>query len=108
MIPDTRRLLRFLTLSLAGPMAASAQGASPPAARTAAAISVADLRSRLFRIADDSMMGRETGSRGAFQTAKYVADEFQRLGLQPAGESGGWFQAVPFFIPTADPATGPV
>ena len=48
------------------------------------------------------MMGRETGSKGDFQTADYVAAEFQRLGLTPAGEGGGWFQAVPFWI--ASPA----
>jgi Peptidase family M28 len=77
--------------------------AAPPIAaqtRTSPPLSAADLRSRLFRIADDSMMGRETGSKGAFQTAEYVAAEFKRLGLQPAGEGGGWFQTVPFWIQT--------
>ena len=68
------------------------------AARTSPAITAADLRSRLFRIADDSMLGRETGSKGAFQTADYVAAEFKRLGLTPMGEQGTWFQAVPFWV----------
>ncbi len=68
------------------------------AVRTSPAITIADLQSRLFRIADDSMLGRETGSKGAFQTADYVAAEFTRLGLKPAGEQGGWFQAVPFWV----------
>lgn len=79
----------------------AAAGTAPIAAqvRTNPAITAADLRSRLYRIADDSMMGRETGSKGAFQTAEYVAAEFKRLGLQPAGEGGGWFQPVPFWIP---------
>jgi hypothetical protein len=71
--------------------------AAQAAARTSPAITVADMRSRLFRIADDSMLGRETGSKGAFQTADYVAAEFRRVGLTPAGEQGGWFQAVPFW-----------
>ena len=69
--------------------------------RTTPAITVADLRTRLFLIADDSMMGRETGSKGDFQTAEYIAAEFQRLGLKPAGEQG-WFQTVPFWV--ASPA----
>src|SRR5579862_6409366 len=71
---------------------------TPLAAQTSPAITVADLRSRLDRIADDSMMGRETGSLGDFKTATYVALEFQRVGLKPAGENGGWFQQVPFWV----------
>ena len=93
----SRRPLFALLLAAVAAAPLSAQ------ARTAPAITAADLRSRLFRIADDSMMGRETGSKGAFQTAEYVAAEFKRLGLQPAGEGGGWFQAVPFWVPA--PAT---
>jgi len=69
---------------------------------TAAAISAQDLRQRLFALADDSMGGRRSGSIGDFKAAAYVAAEFQRLGLQPAGEGGTWFQAVPFFF--AEPA----
>ena len=72
--------------------------AAQAAPRTSPAITVADLRSRLFRIADDSMLGRETGSKGASQTADYVAAEFRRLGLSPAGERGSWFQVVPFWV----------
>jgi hypothetical protein len=67
-------------------------------AKTSAAITIADLRTRLFLIADDSMLGRETGSKGDFQTAEYVATEFKRVGLTPGGEQGGWFQTVPFWI----------
>ncbi|HEU4786945.1 MAG TPA: hypothetical protein VFS57_06045, partial [Gemmatimonadaceae bacterium] len=36
---------------------------------TSADITEADLHHRLFLIADDSMMGRESGSEGDFQTA---------------------------------------
>src|SRR3954470_5209435 len=64
---------------------------------TTAEISEADLRHRLFLIADDSMMGRESGSLGNFKAAAYVASEFQRLGLEPAGENGTYFQTVPFW-----------
>jgi hypothetical protein len=84
----------ILAIATSSPQVMLAQAAI----RTSPAITVADLRSRLFRIADDSMLGRETGSKGAFQTADYVAAEFTRLGLKPAGEQGGWFQAVPFWV----------
>src|SRR5258705_13530823 len=65
-------------------------------AQTQPAITAADLRQRLYPIADDSLMGRETGSAGAFKASAYVAAEFRRLGLEPAGDRGTYFQAVPF------------
>src|SRR5882757_8243246 len=57
------------------------------------AITTADLRQRLYLIAADSLMGRETGSEGAFKASAYVASEFRRLRLEPAGDSGTYFQA---------------
>src|SRR6267154_201093 len=71
--------------------------------QTQPAITVADLRRRLFLIADDSLMGRETGSEGAFKASAYVAAEFRRLGLEPAGDKGTYFQTVPFSVVAADP-----
>ncbi len=75
---------------------------SSVAGQTQPAITAADLRQRLFLIADDSMMGRETGSEGAFKTSAYVAAEFRRLGLEPAGDSGTYFQKVPFWVVAVD------
>ena len=71
--------------------------------RTVAAITTADLEYRLRIIADDSMMGRESGSDGDYKTADYVASEFRRLGLEPAGENGTYFQTVPFWSVSVDP-----
>src|SRR6266700_8048336 len=72
-------------------------------AQTQPAITGADLRQRLYLIADDSLMGRETGSEGAFKASAYVAAEFRRLGLEPAGDKGTYFQTVPFSVVAADP-----
>jgi len=36
-------------------------------------------------LADDNMQGRETGSAGYLEAARYVAAEFERAGLAPAG-----------------------
>lgn len=97
---------RVLSLSLAvvlGTACQSASGAGASNARYAPmwvsepAITAADLRQRLYLIADDSLMGRETGSLGAFKASAYVASEFKRLGLEPAGDSGTYFQTVPFW-----------
>src|SRR6266496_801030 len=76
---------------------------SAVAAQTQPAITAADLRQRLFLIADDSMMGRETGSEGAFKASAYVAAEFRRLGLEPAGDKGTYFQTIPFWDVKVDP-----
>src|SRR5512147_1856354 len=80
---------------------------TPTAARSTGVTNVditeADLRHRLFLIADDSMMGRESGSEGDFKTAAYIASEFKRLGLEPAGENGTYFQTVPFWRAAVDP-----
>lgn len=84
---------RCLVLGLAlaaGPL--SAQSSSSGAARAAATITAADVAHRVGVIADDSMLGRDTPSRGLELTAHYVADQFRRFGLRPGGDKGGWFQ----------------
>jgi hypothetical protein len=68
---------------------------SHPPQPTSAAISEADLRTRLFIFADDSMQGREAGTEGHLKSTEYIARELQALGLQPAGENGTFFQQVP-------------
>jgi hypothetical protein len=63
---------------------------------TAAAISANDLRSRLYPLSDDSMAGRRIGERGNWRGTEYIASEFKRLGLKPAGDSGTFFQTLPY------------
>jgi hypothetical protein len=63
------------------------------AARNAAAtITEADIRSRIFVIAHDSMGGRNTPSPGLEKTAAYIAAEFKRFGLKPGGDDGTFIQ----------------
>ncbi len=98
----------LLALALAGCATAAAPGAAPtPAATpgalprsfdprpTSAAISPTDLMSRVYVFADDSMLGREAGTEGERRASAYLVAELQRLGVQPAGENGTWFQDVP-------------
>jgi hypothetical protein len=72
---------------------------------TSAAIDARDLMTRLYVFADDSMMGREAGTIGALKGTAYIAAEVKRLGLRPAGDSGSYFQNVPFIARTLDPQT---
>ena len=76
-------------------------GASP--ASSSAAITAADLRARLAIYADDSMQGRKAGTPGNFRATDYLASEARRIGLQPAGDDGGYFQAVPLVVRTLAP-----
>ena len=46
-------------------------------------------------LADDSLEGRDTGSRGHLVASQYIASNFQQLGLQPAGDNQHFFQQVP-------------
>ena len=83
--------LSVLAIPLLLPVALAAQ--SPQAVtRAAATITEADVRRRIMLIADDSMKGRDTPSPELEMTARYIASEFQRFGLRPAGDSGGYLQ----------------
>ena len=46
-------------------------------------------------LADDSLEGRQTGTDGYRKAASYVAEQFQRAGLKPAGTQG-YLQSVQF------------
>ncbi len=63
---------------------------------TAAAITPADLMTRLYIFADDSMMGRQAGRAGNMMGTNYIAAELKRLGIKPGGDHGGYFQTLPY------------
>ena len=77
---------------LVGLFCASPLAAQSAVTRAAGTITQADVARRVGIIAHDSMMGRDTPSRGLDLTAQYVASEFKRFGLKPAGDSGGYIQ----------------
>jgi hypothetical protein len=62
---------------------------------TSPAITEDDLKVRLYAFAADSMMGREAGTIWNVKATDYVAAQFARYGLRPAGDSGTFFQVVP-------------
>jgi len=67
-------------------------------APTKPAIDVRDLQIRLYQFADDSMQGRQVGRLGNQKGTDYIAAEMKRLGLQPAGDNGTYFQVLPYHI----------
>ena len=69
---------------------------------TTADITVRDVMTRTYVIADDSMEGRDTGRRGGLRSALYIAGELKRLGIEPAGDNGTYFQAIPWVSRSPD------
>ena len=74
-----------------------------PGARVAAALSADVLRGHLEFLADDALEGRAPGTRGGELAQKYLGSQFRRLGLEPAGDSGTYYQRVPIIALTPSP-----
>ena len=74
-------LLLLLTLQSPGSVQQAAQS-----------ITESDIRRRVGLIADDSMRGRDTPSPELDKAAAYIAGEYRRLGLRPAGDNNGYLQ----------------
>jgi Zn-dependent M28 family amino/carboxypeptidase len=73
------------------------------AANVARAVDGRVLRAHLEFLADDALEGRRPGTRGGELAAKYIASQFARLGLQPAGDSGTYYHHVPIITLTPQP-----
>ncbi|MGZ3408689.1 MAG: M28 family peptidase, partial [Polyangia bacterium] len=55
-------------------------------------VTVAALAAHVRMLSDDLLEGRAPATRGSELAMKYIATQFERLGLQPAGDDGGWLQ----------------
>lgn len=104
MMPTTRlptavraSLLAF-SLALALPRALTAQSpatppaVTPPTPRAWAAIREADLKRDLFAMASPEMRGREGGTIDEMRASIWVAEQYAKIGLEPMGDGGTWFQ----------------
>src|SRR5947208_6112056 len=84
-----------LSIRIAILFAVCASGAELPADWKLAVdrISAQSLRGHLSFLASDLLEGRATPSRGLDLAAEYVAAQFRRVGLEPAGDDG-YFQTA--------------
>ena len=73
-----------------------ALGEVPALPESIAEISPDDLRLHVEALASEAMEGRLTGTEGEQLATAYVADAFERLGLEPAGDDGSYFQPFDF------------
>ena len=85
-------LATFTLGLLAGSSQVWAQSDAEEAMKTIRPVAI---RAGIRFLSDDALEGRGTGSRGYEIAAQYMASQFESLGLQPAGDHGTYFQAVP-------------
>ena len=74
----------------------------PLAADTTADINSEDLRQRIRILADDAFEGRGPAAEKGELSADWIAAELARVGAQPAGEDGTWYQTVGMVEQTLD------
>jgi hypothetical protein len=88
-------LALFVFVSLAALAQTPAPKVAVPAQWRAALeqVSAEDMRGHLSFIASDALEGRKTPSRGLDLAAEYIAAQFRRAGLEPAGDDG-YFQTA--------------
>jgi hypothetical protein len=67
------------------------------------AVSAESLRGHLSFISSDALEGRKTPSRGLDVAAEYIAAQFRRAGLEPAGDDG-YFQTADWRLSARDAA----
>ena len=94
-----RLSLSAAALALILPASLPAQSPDRPAT-TDPVFTPAAMRAHVEFLADDLLKGRDTGSEGHEIAARYVASQFDGLGLKPAGDADGqgrsWLQRITF------------
>src|SRR6184192_3881720 len=77
-----------------------------PATRAAPlpAVSTAAMDAHLKYLADDLLEGRAPATRGGLLAARYIAAQFEALGLEPAARDGSYFQSVALVGMTPHPS----
>ncbi|MEA3041960.1 MAG: hypothetical protein QOC65_1449 [Sphingomonadales bacterium] len=78
------------------PAALAAAAAAAVAQTPASDFAPERFRAHVTFLADDLLEGRETGTRGYDIAARYVAAQYEALGLSAGGPQGSWYQQVPF------------
>ena len=58
-------------------------------------VSAEAIRRHTVVLGGDALEGRAPGSRGGQLAASYIAEELEKLGLEPLGDDGSFFQQVP-------------
>jgi hypothetical protein len=93
LLPKPRRRVVLLLLAAALVLGAAELSLSPDVRAALELISADSLRGHVSFLASDVLEGRDTPSRGLDVAAEYIAAQFRRAGLEPAGDDG-YFQTA--------------
>src|SRR6476469_2497539 len=85
-----RRPLLLLVLLFSSSVAEAQAAPRPPSAITA--IRQADIQRDLYVMGGDAMRGREAGTLDEMRASVWSAEQMEKIGLQPLGDMGSWFQ----------------
>lgn len=115
-MPTRQTLIAVLTVGALFPFSALGAQADvcartrnmKAAGTTAGNTTPAEVCRVLSVLAADSLEGRGTGTRGGVKAANFIAAEFKAAGLEPAGDSGTFLQAVPVVMGSRGTRTGPM
>ena len=77
---------------VASPVAVEASGGNPAAEAASRQITDDYMRGIVVEISSDAYEGRGPGSRGDVKTRNYLAEQMEKMGLQPGAADGGWEQ----------------
>ncbi len=94
------------------PASAPATGDTPATAANGASghtfspeLSKDDFAEMVKTLASDEFEGRAPGAPGGEKTVEYIKAQYERIGLEPGGDNGTFFQTVPMVETTADEST---
>ncbi|KXV22776.1 zinc-binding metallopeptidase family protein [Gluconobacter oxydans] len=93
----------FLATALTAVLLAPVAGHADPTAE----ISPLRMSETMKILASDRFEGRAPGTEGEKVTVPWLIEQYKALGLEPAGENGGWTQTVPM-IRTRTAANGSI
>jgi len=79
---------------VAAPVAVEASGGNPVAEEASLQITDEYMRNIIVEISSDAYEGRGPGSEGDDKARKYLAEQMEKLGLQPGAADGSWEQPV--------------
>ncbi len=95
-------VLMALSVTLAG--CAAVGGPAPPTPEEAAmTITASEVAAHIAFLASDAMRGRDTPSPELEEAARYLAAQFDSMGLEPGGDGGTFIQRFPWVRSRLDP-----
>lgn len=91
--------MKLKSLGLTAMLAALLASCAPDAVSPEVALpgpDAAAIEAHMASLASDDLEGREAGTPGYDLAADYVAAEFEKIGIAPAGDNGTYFQEITF------------